>query len=135
MIRTLIIFIFGVCSAAFAQESKVIVKSIYFGGGSYYIDQAQTTELTELVKSIKDIEYYDISIMSHTDNIGSMEMNQYLSKMRRTSAMDLLKSMDLPYGNIRYRDFGFTAPAFDNNTYQGRAANRRVDIQFKPIVF
>jgi outer membrane protein OmpA-like peptidoglycan-associated protein len=122
-------------STTFSQEMKEIVHSIYFGGGSFYIDKPQSEELRDLVKSIKNLEYYEINIMSHTDNIGGREFNEYLSRMRSQSAMDLLKSFDIPQEKLRYKDFAFDEPVFDNNTWEGRLRNRRVDIQFKPIVF
>jgi len=122
-------------STSFSQEMKEIVHSIYFGGGSFYIDKPQSEELRDLVKSIKNLEYYEINIMSHTDNIGGREFNEYLSIMRSQSAMDLLKSFYIPQEKLLYKDFAFDEPVFDNNTWEGRLRNRRVDIQFKPIVF
>jgi outer membrane protein OmpA-like peptidoglycan-associated protein len=114
---------------------KEIVKSIYFGGGSYHVDQNQAQQLSDLVNSLNNLEYYEINIMSHTDPIGGRQFNEYLSKMRSQSAINLLKALDIPQEKIRFKDFAFDAPAYDNNTWEGRARNRRVDIQFKPIVF
>ena len=108
---------------------------IYFGGGSAYIIKQQAQELYDFVNNIKHLEYYEINIMSHTDNIGGREFNEYLSRMRSASVIDLLKAMDIPQEKIKFKDFAFDAPAFDNNTWEGRERNRRVDIQFKPIVF
>ena len=45
----------------------------------------------DFVKSIKHLEYYEINIVSHTDNIGSREFNEYLSRMRSKSVIDLLE--------------------------------------------
>ncbi len=114
---------------------KEIIKSVYFGGGSDIVSPKQQNDLLELIKGIKNLEYYEINIMSHTDNIGGREFNEYLSNMRSRSVIELLKSFDIPQESIRYKDFAFDDPTFDNNTWEGRARNRRVDIQFKPIVF
>nr|WP_299417478.1 OmpA family protein [uncultured Emticicia sp.] len=122
-------------STAFSQEVKEMVRSIYFGGGSAYISKQQTQDLYDFVKNIKHLEYYEINIMSHTDNIGGREFNEYLSRLRSASVIDLLKAMNIPQEKIRFKDFAFDAPAFDNHTLEGRERNRRVDIQFKPIVF
>jgi outer membrane protein OmpA-like peptidoglycan-associated protein len=129
-----ILFLFSV-NTAFSQGVKEMVRSIYFGGGSAYISKQQTQDLYDFVKNIKHLEYYEINIMSHTDNIGGREFNEYLSRMRSASVIDLLKAMNIPQEKIRFKDFAFDAPAFDNNTLEGRERNRRVDIQFKPIVF
>ena len=122
-------------STAFSQEVKEMVRSIYFGGGSAYFSKQQTQDLYDFVKNIKHLEYYEINIMSHTDNIGGREFNEYLSRLRSASVIDLLKAMNIPQEKIRFKDFAFDAPAFDNHTLEGRERNRRVDIQFKPIVF
>ncbi|HLO43858.1 MAG TPA: OmpA family protein [Leadbetterella sp.] len=133
--KTFLAILFFSCSTSFSQEMKEIVKSIYFGGGSYQIDRNQAQQLADLVKSIKNLEYYEINIMSHTDPIGGREFNEYLSRMRSQSAIELLKSLEIPQEKVKFKDFAFDAPAYDNNTWEGRARNRRVDIQFKPIVF
>lgn len=133
--KTILAILFFACSTSFGQEMKEIVKSIYFGGGSYHVDQNQAQQLSDLVNSLNNLEYYEINIMSHTDPIGGRQFNEYLSKMRSQSAINLLKALDIPQEKIRFKDFAFEAPAYDNNTWEGRARNRRVDIQFKPIVF
>ncbi len=46
-----------------------------------------------------------------------------------------LRVMEIPQVKIRFKDFAFDTPAYDNNTWEGRERSRRVDIQFKPIVF
>ncbi len=133
--KTLFVLFLFSFNTSFGQEVKEIVRSIYFGGGSAYIDKQQAQELSDFVKSIKNLEYYEINIMSHTDNIGGREFNEYLSRMRSASVIDLLRAMEIPQEKIRFKDFAFDAPAYDNNTWEGRERNRRVDIQFKPIVF
>ncbi len=133
--KTFFLLFLGLVNLSFEQSKNDIVKSIFFGGGSNYIDSEQAIELQELIKSIKNLEYYEINIMSHTDNIGSKEYNQYLSQMRSKAVIDLLRKFDIPQERIKFNDFGLEKPAFDNNTWEGRMSNRRVDIQFKPIVF
>jgi len=133
--KTLLVLLLFSSFTSFGQEVKEMVRSIYFGGGSAYIIKQQAQELYDFVNNIKHLEYYEINIMSHTDNIGGREFNEYLSRMRSASVIDLLKAMDIPQEKIKFKDFAFDAPAFDNNTWEGRERNRRVDIQFKPIVF
>ena len=133
--KTLLALLLFSFNTAFGQEVKEMVRSIYFGGGSAYISKQQAQELYDFVSNIKHLEYYEINIMSHTDNIGGREFNEYLSRMRSASVIDLLKAMDIPQEKIKFKDFAFDAPAYDNTTFEGRERNRRVDIQFKPIVF
>ena len=117
------------------KEDAPLMKSIFFGGGSYYIDDGQINELKEFIDNLPDIQQYNIAIHSHTDNIGGIEYNNWLSQMRSESVIYELVMQNIPYENIYIKDFGEYNPVFDNQTYQGRIRNRRVDIIFEPILF
>ncbi|MFT7273385.1 MAG: outer membrane protein OmpA-like peptidoglycan-associated protein [Spirosomataceae bacterium] len=129
------VLILGLLVRGIAQQPKEEVRNVFFGGGSYYIDSEQITELNDFVKNIKNVEYYDVTIISHTDNIGGKEYNQWLSDMRSRSVIQQLKRMSISPESIRYRSDGLKNPTFENNTNLGRMRNRRVDIIFTPIVF
>jgi len=117
------------------KETEVRIKSIYFGGGSHYVDYEQLTELRNFLKKLGDINRYIISIHSHTDNIGGAEYNEWLSQMRSESVIFHLVNENVPPNNIHIRDFGQFNPVFDNQDWLGRRKNRRVDIIFEPITF
>lgn len=119
------------------QEShpEYLLRSVYFGGGSYYVDSLQRAELYHFIDSIPDIGLYDISIHSHTDNIGGAQYNAWLSQMRSESVIQELLDKNIDPNSIVIKDFGQYNPIFDNSTYLGRRRNRRVDIIFWPIVF
>ena len=117
------------------KEDAPLMKSIFFGGGSYYIDDGQINELKEFIDNLPDIQQYNIAIHSHTDNIGGIEYNNWLSQMRSESVIYELVLQNIPYENIYIKDFGEYNPVFDNRTYHGRIRNRRVDIIFEPILF
>ena len=70
-----LIFVVGLLlsSPAFAQQDE-IRKSIYFDGGSWYIDDFQATELMHWIDSIPNLlDKYEIQLISHTDPIGGRE--------------------------------------------------------------
>lgn len=121
-------------SSAQDQPQAYILKSIYFGGGSYYVDEYQLDELQHLVDSVKDIRDYTITIHSHTDNIGGAAYNEWLSEMRGDAVIEQLLFLDFKSNQIEKRDFGQFNPVYDNNTWEGRRRNRRVDIIFWPVV-
>lgn len=132
----LIYFIFF-SSALLAQddlEDEKLIKSVYFGGGSYYIDADQVIEIKEFLESIDNIESYQISIYSHTDNIGGVEYNQWLSGMRSQAALTQLLRNDILYEKIHIESHGQKNPLYDNDSWMGRQGNRRVDIILWPIV-
>lgn len=110
------------------------IFSIYFGGGSYYIDPGQVEELYKWLDGIPGIEDHEISIHGHTDDIGSREYNQMLSQMRTDAALQRLLQKGLPKDQIFIRDFGELNPIYDNSTWEGRRKNRRVDIIIRPLI-
>ena len=66
-----------------AQQQDEIRMSIYFGGGSYDIDEFQIDELYHWLDSDPNqLEKYDIKLISHTDPIGGKAYNEWLSNMR-----------------------------------------------------
>jgi len=132
MIRILTVFICLViaCNIIHAQEDtqQPLIKSIYFGGGSYSISEEQAEDVYEWLEGIDNIHMYQINIKSHTDNIGSKSFNQYLSEMRSESALRLLKQFPTTLSNISISDYGEKTPDFKNDSWAGKQRNRRVDI-------
>ncbi|MCB0657897.1 MAG: OmpA family protein [Saprospiraceae bacterium] len=108
-----------------------IIRSIYFGGGSYYVDDDQKSELFLFLGSVI-LENYEIHIHSHTDNIGGVEYNQWLSKMRSEAVRDVLIDHLVPDNIIFIKDHGLRDPQFDNESWEGRRRNRRVDVVLWP---
>lgn len=110
------------------------IFSIYFRGGSWYIDPGQTAEFYEWLDGIEGIENHEISIHGHTDDIGSLEYNQMLSHNRCQSAFEKLLEKGIPGETISISEFGEENPVFDNATWDGKLKNRRVDVIIRPLV-
>lgn len=133
-------FLFLIPSLLYSQESdqvedNLIRKSIFFGGGSYFIDDFQKEELSLFLNDIEDIKTYEIVIFSHTDNIGGKEYNEWLSMMRSEAVIDQLIINGIPRNLTEIRDFGQANPLYTNQSTGGRMMNRRVDIILVPITF
>lgn len=107
------------------------VQSIYFGGGSYYVNRRQSERLQHFLDSIPNMHNYAITIHSHTDNRGGKEYNEWLSQMRSEMVIDeLVQHEKIKKEVIEIKDFGLFNPVYDNRTWEGRRMNRRVDIIF-----
>ena len=109
------------------------IFSIYFGGGSYYIDGQQVQDLNEWLDGIPGIENHEISIHSHTDDIGGREYNARLSRMRSEAVLQRLLLKGISPDIISIKDFGELNPVYDNSTWEGKLKNRRADIIIKPV--
>lgn len=132
LLLTIFILINTVYSS-FGQEGPQHQISIYFGGGSYYISQDQRLAIQEFLQNIPHVEQYNITIHSHTDNIGGVEFNDWLSQMRSQSALEQLLLNNIRQEMIEIKDFGLHNPVYDNSTWEGKLKNRRVDIFLWPL--
>ena len=132
---SLFLFIFSFASQAQVAQDE-LRKSIYFRGGSYYIDDIQATELLHWLDSIPKLtEKYQIQLISHTDPIGGKDFNEWLSQMRSQSVHELLIQKSIPETIISKKDWGLENPVFSNDSFQGMMMNRRVDVILHPVVF
>jgi outer membrane protein OmpA-like peptidoglycan-associated protein len=131
-----LIFLF-IASATFAQQkSDEIRKSIFFGGGSYYISEEQVQGLNHWLDSIPNLlDKYDIHLISHTDPIGGKEYNEWLSKMRSGAVKGILLERIIPEYKITIKDWGLDNALYRNDSFNGMRMNRRVDVILYPIVF
>ncbi len=118
----------------FSQDS-LLLKSVYFGGGSYYIDTYQSDELLNWINEVPSLHDYEIIIFSHTDNIGGVEYNKWLSQMRGEAVFQELIQRGIDKELIEIRDFGLKNPLYTNRSSAGRLMNRRVDVILWPVVF
>lgn len=74
-----------------------------------------------------------VDVVGHTDSTGSMELNQRLSQQRASSVARYLKSQQVLPERILTRGMGPNSPIASNDTPEGRALNRRVEIILTPI--
>jgi len=119
-----------------AQQKEEIRKSIYFPGGSYFIDGDQANDLFQWLDSIPHLtEKFEIQLISHTDPIGGRAFNERLSKMRGEAVYQLLMDKKIPENIIHRKDWGLDNPVYRNDSYQGMMMNRRVDVILHPVVF
>ena len=130
---TTLILLFCCLVFSIQAQDKKMIRSIYFGGGSYYIDNRQEEELINFLDSIPNMNEYHITIHSHTDNIGGAAFNKRLSEMRSWSAKQILIPNYAEEAAVEIQDFGQFNPLYDNSTSLGRMKNRRVDIIFWPV--
>ncbi len=138
MKRLIIIGVFMVysCVALSQANQEELRKSIYFNGGSYYIDEEQVMMLSDWLDSIPNLlDKYQIQVISHTDPIGGKEFNDWLSKMRSQSVLEVLILKDIPEKFISIKDWGLENPVYQNDSRRGMFMNRRVDVILHPLVF
>lgn len=85
--------------------------------------------LTKFAKILTSNPTMDITILGHTDNIGTLESNQRLSQDRAQSVADFMKIQNIPAS--QFKDIlgkNYELPVASNKTVVGRSANRRVEV-------
>ena len=125
------IFMYGQEYNPTSTEGQKVI-SVFFDGGRYYIDDEQRGKVREFLEG-EILENYEIHIHSHTDNIGGVEFNEWLSRMRSQAEYEMLQQEGFPLQQLYIEDHGLFNPEFDNGTWEGRAKNRRVDIVLWPL--
>jgi OmpA-OmpF porin, OOP family len=86
-------------------------------------------KLDDLVGKIKDINLEVIIAVGHTDSVGSDSYNQKLSVRRSESVKAYLVSKGIEKNRVYTEGKGEKQPVADNKTAEGRAKNRRVEIE------
>ncbi len=99
-----------------------------FAFDSAVLTPAMETTLTELADRIKASAGHEVvTITGHTDSVGPEDYNQGLSERRAQSAADYLESQGID--SITTKGEGETNPVADNGTREGRAQNRRIEVE------
>ncbi len=75
-----------------------------------------------------------LTIVGHTDNVGSNQYNQKLSERRAVSVAQYFESRHVSPLRLATLGKGEGEPVASNNTESGRSANRRVEIYVEPVV-
>jgi OOP family OmpA-OmpF porin len=86
-------------------------------------------KLDDLIGKIKGINLEVIIAVGHTDSIGSNNYNQKLSVKRSESVKAYLVSKGIEKNRVYTEGKGEKQPVADNKTSEGRAKNRRVEIE------
>ncbi|HSQ46623.1 MAG TPA: OmpA family protein, partial [Lutibacter sp.] len=115
------------------EEAKVgqsvVLNNIYFEVGKATINTDFSTDLDKLVQFLKDNNETKLEIQGHTDNTGSLKLNNKLSQTRANSIVDYLVKKGIDSRRISAKGFGPSLPIADNSSAEGRAKNRRVVIK------
>ena len=82
---------------------------------------------------INEFEKTYVDVIGHTDSTGKAEYNQQLSVARAGSVARYLESQKVLPQRINTQGMGLNSPIASNDTPEGRALNRRVEIRLTPI--
>jgi outer membrane protein OmpA-like peptidoglycan-associated protein len=105
-----------------------IALYINFDTGKSVIRDESKPVIEQVVQMLKTNPELKISVEGHTDNVGSPESNKTLSLDRAKSVVTAIISQGITADRLSASGFGQDKPVADNNTEEGRAQNRRVEL-------
>lgn len=110
----------------------VMPSNITFATDQSYISTGFHTTLGAIANVMNKYEKTYLSIEGHTDSTGKDSYNLTLSEQRAQSVKGYLVNQQILAGRISTRGYGETQPIASNESTNGRAQNRRVEIQIVP---
>ncbi len=110
-------------------DAIVVLKNIFFDLGKFDLKPESTIELDNIFQLLKENPTLKIQISGHTDNIGKATDNMTLSNNRAQAVVKYLVSKGIEPARLTFKGFGATKPVADNATEEGKARNRRTELQ------
>lgn len=107
-------------------------SGVYFDTAKFNINAKSEATLNKLIGVFKEYPDTNLLVVGHTDSQGAEDYNLTLSKNRANAVTNYLTSKGISNGRLTTNWFGETQPLHDNNTAEGRAKNRRVNIAILP---
>ena len=80
-----------------------------------------------------DCEYVPMEVAGHTDSQGREIMNKELSQARADAVVNALLARRVLTSNMRAVGYGEEFPIADNDTEEGREANRRIEFTLREV--
>lgn len=109
-------------------RGQFVLAGVNFGVEGTELPGDATTALTELATALKNAPDAKIRIQAHTDNLEGPQTSQAISEKRAAAVADWLAGHGVAKERITTQGFGSTQPVGDNNTEDGRARNRRIEV-------
>jgi type IX secretion system PorP/SprF family membrane protein len=113
----------------FSEGDVLRLNSVTFAKNSSYLTQNSLAELNRVAQFLINNPNSQVRINGHTDITASDDYNLWLSDRRAKRVYDYLVEKGVPASRMTYVGFGKRIPIADNDTEEGRAKNRRVEIQ------
>ncbi|MBN2682127.1 MAG: PD40 domain-containing protein [Bacteroidales bacterium] len=114
---------------ALKENSKIILKNVFFDYARAIIKPESKSELNRLIKILNDNPKIRIEVSGHTDNVSSLETNNRLSNDRAKAVVDYLIENGIDKTRLEYKGYAYFQPVAENDTEENRAKNRRVEFK------
>jgi outer membrane protein OmpA-like peptidoglycan-associated protein len=111
------------------EQKRAVTYGIYFDFNKDTIKPESEKVLKEIVQAMTDNPDWKLTVEGHTDNIGGDAYNLDLSKRRAAAVKQaLVDRYHIAPERLSTNGFGASRPIETNDTLEGRARNRRVEL-------
>jgi len=110
-----------------SMEQNFTLSGVQFEVGSANLTAEAQNILKDVVSAMKASPRVNVEIHGHTDNTGSLELNNRLSLQRADSVKKFLVENGIAESRLATKGYGPSRPIADNNTEEGRQENRRIE--------
>src|SRR5450759_13395 len=118
---------------ASVKQSITIQAEALFDFDKSVVKPDGKKDLDQAAAKMSGVDVEMVIATGHTDSIGTEAYNQKLSERRANAVKAYLVSKGVPASKITTLGKGETQPVATNKTKEGRAKNRRVDVEFKGV--
>ena len=111
------------------MKKRIVLRAVYFDFDKSNIRPDAAPVLDEAVELLKQEGSVKVIAEGHTDSVGTVQYNLGLSERRAKSVRKYMVDHGLNGNNISTKGFGKAHPVATNETAEGRAQNRRVELR------
>ncbi|MFQ3215203.1 MAG: OOP family OmpA-OmpF porin [Marivirga sp.] len=111
------------------EKAEIVLNNVFFNFDSYAILAKSKSELDRMLQVMKENMGIKVSIIGHTDNIGTEPYNLTLSENRAKAVVDYLIANGIAKARLSFEGQGELYPAVPNTNPTTRAQNRRVNFK------
>jgi outer membrane protein OmpA-like peptidoglycan-associated protein len=106
----------------------ITIENIHFATNSSNLTEDSRASLDALVQYMKENPGFKVSVDGHTDNVGNEKANLALSTDRAFTVLSYLQENGISGNRLKFKGWGSTKPLVSNDSEEGRALNRRIEI-------
>jgi len=109
-------------------KTKIVLRGVHFDFDKATIRSDSVATLREAANTLKENPAVRVVVEGHTDSMGTEAYNQRLSRRRAEAVKDYLIKLGVAADRLTVRGMGESQPVASNDTEEGRAENRRVEL-------
>jgi outer membrane protein OmpA-like peptidoglycan-associated protein len=114
------------------QSSAIApIQAVNFASGSAHVSPHERNRLDSIAETLNSDPELKAKITGYADSRGTVPKNEALGEARAKAVVEGLRKRGVSQGQLSFKSLGESKPVSENDTEEGRAQNRRVEIQFE----